>query len=76
MFGGHRFGVHNRLEQFKPFATVCNQLQPFAIICNHVQPFATVRERPSWQTVGVPMGGSAREVIFGGFQRCLVAFAC
>ena len=44
--------------------------QPFATVHNRPQPSATVCERlSSWQKVAVPMGGSARRVIFGGFKR-------
>ena len=46
----------------------------FATVHNRLQSYATVLERRLWQKVAVPMGSSARGVIFGGFQRCVIAF--
>ena len=46
----------------------------FSTVRNRLQPFATILQRQSWQKVAVPMGSFARGVIFGRFQRCVVAF--
>ena len=64
----------NSCNRLQLSTTACNRLQPLATACNCLQLLATVLERSSWHKVAVPMGSSAREVIFRVFQRCVVAF--
>ena len=45
-----------------------------ATVRNRSQPFATVRNRSRDPRMAVPMGSSARGIIFGGFRRRVASF--